>query len=456
MTFPHFDGFRVVRELGAGALSTVYEAIQEPLNRPVAIKLLKPTIGPTSPFAAQFEREAQILAELSHPSIVNLLALVKSDRRIYLVLEYVDGFSLGAIFAKRVKVAPEVVASIGATVALGLAHVHERGVVHRDIKPGNVLVSRRGDVKLIDFGIASRRPRPHEPPELEEDMAFGTPAYMSPEQILGEVVDARSDLFSLGVVLYQLLSGARPFERGDDKDRRVAAQRIRRDPPVPLHRRAPEVPRDLERIVMRSLEKLPMDRYATAIALAEHLEAFVERRVGRVPIQRLAASALAHAGLIPGESSVALLELPRARPSIRPTLYGLVVLSALASGGGAVIQWTGHGSGHWVPAGLRPMALVPVPAGALRVLAVPWAEVWVDGQRVEVTPFAHPIPLTVGTHYITLKHPNAPDETRTLAVAAGETVLLDVEMRVDNAAGPVQGPLDAGPENDGRESVSGD
>ncbi|MGH7296475.1 MAG: serine/threonine-protein kinase, partial [Polyangiaceae bacterium] len=250
---PTIEGYEVLEELGSGALSSVYKAVELPLGRTVALKVLKATIATTSPFASQLEREARVLAELCHPNIGMLLGYVKTDARLMLVLEFVDGVSLSELLRKKPAMSPDAAAAIGAAVARGLAHAHERGVVHRDIKPANILVSRRGEVKLFDFGIAQRASQTGEPVglapmRLDDVAAFGTPAYMSPEQILGEDVDQRSDVFSLGVVLYQLVCGARPFERGDEAEGRPAAHRIRRDPPIPLHRRAPDVPMALERV----------------------------------------------------------------------------------------------------------------------------------------------------------------------------------------------------------------
>jgi serine/threonine-protein kinase len=213
VTTPRIEGYRILEELGSGAVSTVFKAAQEPLGRVVAIKVLKTTINPSSPFAAQLEREAHVLGEIAHPNVVMLFDFVKTESKMYLVLEYVDGVSLAAVLGKATRLAPEIVAAIGAEIARGLAHAHARGVVHRDIKPANVMLSKRGEVKISDFGIAQRErlPSVDEPlTRIDESAAFGTPAYMSPEQILGEVVDARSDIFSLGVVLYQLVCGARP------------------------------------------------------------------------------------------------------------------------------------------------------------------------------------------------------------------------------------------------------
>jgi serine/threonine-protein kinase len=434
---PDIEGFRVLEELGSGSLSTVYKAVEATLGRTVALKVLRATIATTSPFASQLEREAKVLAGLCHPNIGLLLAFVKTDASMALVLEYIDGFSLSTLLRKKPAVPPDGVAAIGAAVARGLAHAHESGVVHRDIKPANILLSRRGDVKIFDFGIAQRSPVDDEPMglapvRLEDVAAYGTPAYMSPEQILGESVDPRSDVFSLGVVLYQMVCGARPFERGDETDRRPAAHRIRRDPPIPLHRRAPEVPHALERIIMRAIEKLPSDRFQTAEALAEQLEELLSSRSG-LRGDKLVVDALEQAGLVTA-SEAGGTATPREskRASVRRAVAGLAVLGGIAIAGGIALQATAHREGR--TAGAQPLELVPASPGYLHVLATPWAEVWVDGQRIDVTPFARGLPLPPGTHYITLVHPNAPVEKRTIEVVAGETRTIDVVMAVPDLA----------------------
>jgi hypothetical protein len=434
---PAIDGFRVLEELGSGSLSTVYKAVEEPLGRTVALKVLKSTIAPDSPFAGQLEREARVLASLSHPNVGQLYAFSKRESGMHLVLEFVDGFSLAGVAKKRPTLPADAVAVIGAAVARGLAHAHERGVVHRDIKPANILVSRRGEVKVFDFGIAQRASRSDEPLSLsplrlETMAAFGTPAYMAPEQILGEGVDARSDLFSLGVVLYQLLCGQRPFERGDEGDQRPAAHRIRRDPPIPLHRRAPDVPAALERIVMRAIQKLPADRFQTAEAMAEPLE---EMAVGRTGLRgpALLVRALENAGLVTASGAgEGVVPVRRKRTSPRLAIAGLAALGVAVVISGAVLQATAHREGD--AAGARPLELLPASPGYLRVLATPWAEVWIDGQRVDVTPFARPLPLPEGTHYVTLVHPSAPVEKRTVAIVHGETRTIDAVMNVPQLA----------------------
>jgi hypothetical protein len=428
---PIIEGFRIVEELGSGSLASIYKAVEEPLGRTVALKLLRAMIAPNSPFAAQLEREARILSALCHPHIGLLHGFAKTEARMYLVLEFVDGFSLSTLLKKKSIVRPDCVAAIGAAVARGLAHAHKRGIVHRDIRPANILVSRSGEVKIFDFGSAQRSSAADDPvgplPLLLEDVAaFGSPSFMSPEQILGESVDGRSDVFSLGVVLYQLICGARPFERGDETDRHPTAHRIRRDPPIPLHRRAPDVPAALERVVMRAIEKLPGDRYPSADAMADRLEELVAARSGLTG-DRLVVRALVDAGLA-GEVDAESTAAPKRkeRTSVRRACAGIAVFSAVAIAGGGTLQATTHREGE--AAGARPLELAPPSPGYLRVLATPWAEVWIDGQRVEVTPFARGIPLSPGTHYVTLMHPNAPPEKRTIVIVPGETRMVDVIM----------------------------
>lgn len=437
---PSIQGFRIVEELGTGTLSSVYAAIEEPFGRKVALKVLRSAIASGSPFARQLEHEARILAELSHPNIGLLYRFTKSETQTYLVLEFVDGFSLATLLKRKSTMPCDAVAAIGAAVARGLVHAHAAGVVHRDIKPANILVSNRGEVKIFDFGTAQVAPSIEEPQggvralsRHEDVAAFGTPAYMSPEQILGERVDARSDVFSLGVVLYQLVCGARPFERGDEADGQLAAHRIRRNPPIALRRRAPDVPPALERIIMRAIEKSPADRFQTAEALAEQLEELATVGAG-LRGDRLVLRALQHAGV------VRLVEAEPEAPAGRRRrawaargVAGLAILGAATVFGGGVLQATAHRIGE-VADGTVPLALVPRSPGYLRVLAVPWAEVWIDGQRVEVTPFARPIPLAVGTHYVTLVHPRAVAERRTVSIIPGETRTIDVVMAVSDLA----------------------
>src|SRR5690606_2401127 len=226
---PEFDGCQIVRKLQQGPIADVYHAIQQPLGRPVLIKALSSSILPSSPFAATLEREARLLAELHHPNILHVHDFVRRGDRMWLVLEFVDGWTLDELLSRQVELAPTAVAAIALEVARALEHAHQHAVIHRDVRPGNIVVSRRGSVKLVNFAVAVDERLPTAPELLDGATAASGPAYMSPEQILGAPPEPRSDLFLLGSVLYELLSHKRPFA---DEGSRSATQRIRHDPPI--------------------------------------------------------------------------------------------------------------------------------------------------------------------------------------------------------------------------------
>lgn len=434
---PEFEGVQIVEKLRSGSIADLYHGLQQPLGRPVLIKALSSSILPSSPFAATLEREARLLAELHHPNILHVHDFVRRGDRMWLVLEHVDGWSLDELLAKTGRLAPAPATAIALEIARALEHAHQHGIVHRDVQPRNVLVARRGQIKLVNFAVAVDERLPTAPELLDGSSAFGGPLYMSPEQILGEPADPRSDLFSLGVVLYEMLSGRRPFDAPDD---RSATQRIRHDAPVPLARLVPTLPGSLERAVMRCLEKMPSDRFFSASELALALEAVLAEQDGgsvREHVRRaLEDAALIDAGPKSSGEPAPKLRTEAPPAPLRKAILGLAVCSALVVVGGAVLSWTAwRQGGHTVIRGRSTrLELAPSRAAYLRVVAEPWAHVFVDGQKVETTPFARPIPLRAGTHYVRLEHPNAPTERRTVRLVAGETVLLDVKMSIDPRA----------------------
>src|SRR5215475_10961920 len=214
---PAFDGYRVVAKIRSGPITDLYRAEQVELGRLVFIKALGRSILPASPFAVALEREARLLTDLDHPGIVRVLDFVKRERAMWLVLEHTDGFPLDEVVAKKGRLDPRAAVAIALLLADALAHAHAHGVVHRDLQPHNVLLAKTGAVKLTNFVAAAAERLPTAPELLEGSTGFGTPAYMSPEQLLGEPEDARSDLFSLGIVLYEMLTGKRPYDSGEDR-----------------------------------------------------------------------------------------------------------------------------------------------------------------------------------------------------------------------------------------------
>lgn len=440
---PEFEGYQAIERIRSGPIADHYSALQRPLGRRVLIKALSSSILPSSPFAATLEREARLLAQLDHPSVLHLYDFVRTSDRMWLVLEYVDGWTVEELLARTVRLSPAAAAAIALDIARGLEHAHAHGIVHRDLQPRNVLVSGRGQLKLVGFAVAVEDRLPTAPELLDRSASLSGPAYMSPEQILGEPADPRSDIFSLGTMLYEALAGQRPF---DGPDERTTTQRIRHDAPPPLGRAARGIPASLERVVLHCLEKLPSHRFQSAGEVAAALRRVLEE-LGVARVAETIQEALVTGGLIPsGEPKIeeppTSLE-PVRTPSLKTAALGIVAASALAVLGGAVIEFGGLGAAPATrPGQAGRLELLPSPSGHLRVLADPWAHVVVDGQRVETTPFAHPIPLAAGTHHIRLEHPSAPAERRTIELLDGETVTLDVTMAVPPSAMP---PLEPPP-----------
>jgi serine/threonine-protein kinase len=433
-SLPSFDGCEVAEKVVTGPIVEVYRATQVPLGRKVTIKALAASIVPSSPFAAALEREARLLGQLNHPNVIGLYDFVRRGDRLWLVLEAVDGWSLAELIERGKRFSQAAAAGIARGVAHALAHAHARGIVHRDVRPANVMISRGGVVKLTDFSVASDERLPTAPELLDGSGGQPSLAYASPEQVLGEPPDPRSDLFSLGALLYELIAGTTPFGAGDDPS---ATLRIRNEPPPPLGRFVPELAPTLERVVQRSLQKIPAHRYQTADELGSALDAALGEM--GTSARDAVLEGLSGLGLAVKPSSPIITRQPLGRPgpslaTVAGVLFGFSML--LAAGGVGIellARRSGAESSEAGPAGK--LELVPATPGFLRVVAQPWAKVVVDGEAFDTTPFARAIPLAPGTHYVRLEHPQAPTERRTIELTPGETILLDVTMKVRRPAG---------------------
>lgn len=431
---PAFDGCDHVEPLATGPVSDTYRAVQRSLGRPVLIKALSPGLLATSPFAATLEREARGQAALCHQNAVALHEMVREGDRLWLVLEWVDGPSLPEVLAARAgPLPPGLGVSVSLGVARALAHAHARGVLHGNLSPAVVAITRRGEVKVSGFGASALG---------EGAMPVGEEVevlrYASPERVLGEPLTPRSDVFSLGVMLFEMLAGRRPF---DDDAGRTSAQRIRQDAPPSLG----SAPPPLARLVERLLAKAAEDRPESAEVVQE-----LERIAGQLappPVERWTQRELLAMGfpMEPPEGAVAAAQ-PHdgGHGPVGPPRWvrGLAVAFALLACITAVFAWLSRGQGAGGPASGARLELQPALAGSLRVVAEPWAHVVVDGQRVETTPFARPIPLAPGPHLVRLEHPQAPHELRRIEIAPGETLLLDVVMQV-SAPRPEDAAADA-------------
>ena len=271
-----FDGrYKIVRKLGAGGMANVYLAEDQELGRRVAIKILNDRHANDDQFVERFRREAKNAAALSHPNIVSIYDRGEAEGTYYIAMEYLDGRSLKELIVTRGPAPVPVAVEYARQILSALRFAHRHGIVHRDIKPHNVLVDGEGRVKVTDFGIA----RAGASQMTEVGSIVGTAQYLSPEQARGTNVDQRSDLYSLGVVLYELLTGSAPF--GGDTPVEIAMKHLSQVPEPPSAKR-PNLPHDLDLLVMRALAKDPDERYQSA----EEMDADLERVARGVSVSR--------------------------------------------------------------------------------------------------------------------------------------------------------------------------
>jgi serine/threonine-protein kinase len=308
------ERYRILSRLGAGGMGAVYRAEHSTLRRDVAVKVLLPEMGSKDEFVRRFQREAESASRLAHVNIIGVTDFGRSpEGLLFLVMEYLDGEALSALI-RRGPIPLARAAGIFGQILDGLGHAHAAGIVHRDLKPDNImLVEREGRpdvVKLLDFGIAKvTDPEDHREALTQAGVIFGTPEYLSPEQALGETVDARADLYAAGVILYEMLTGRRPFE-SDDKVKIISMHLSHSVPGIETLKLDFEVSRPVTELVMQSLEKQRDQRFLSAAAFRAALADALAASPPQVPAAVPAAGSSQVATVVDGRAA----SRPRPRP----------------------------------------------------------------------------------------------------------------------------------------------
>ncbi len=420
--------YEILSEIGRGAMGVVYRARDPMLQRVVAIKTINLALSRDEriDFESRFYREAGSAGRLNHPNIVTIYDVGDTGELAYMAMEFLEGEELRDLLDMGAPLPLERVVEIAAGIARGLGFAHEHGVVHRDIKPSNVMILKNGSVKITDFGIALIPAASR----TVAGMILGSPKYMSPEQVMGKAVDGRADIFSLGVVLFEMLTGKTPFE-GENIS--ALMYRILNDTPaLPGSLRA-GLPAAFDHIVSRALARQPEDRYQTASEMVDDLlnykniefntQTRLTSKMARQP-ESLTRAPLPGGKLVQEDEQTAIMARAGSPAASRPFVWkkwaalGVVAMAIL--GGGVIYQSDKTEVEHTSPGVL----LIPAKTGNLSIAISPWGEIFVDGKNEGMSPPLNSLGLAAGKHKVEIRNPGYPSIISTVDIPPGGQVAI--------------------------------
>jgi serine/threonine protein kinase len=447
------ERYEIVRPLGKGGMGMVFEARDTVLDETVALKVLRTDVVSTPELARRFRQEIKLARKVRHKNVCGIHEYGEDGALHFIAMDLVDGTDLRQQVQRRGPLPPRQACEVALQIAQGLEAIHDEGIVHRDMKTANIMIDRSGSVRLMDFGIA-KATQESGTGLTATGMIVGTPEYMSPEQARGAPSDPRSDIYALGIILFEILTGDVPF-RGDTPISTILKQL--QEPPL---LQVEPIPPVLRPILARALEKDPVARYSTArdvICALNEAMAVLEMDQdptldGMPPVSEAAsparsplaaptpaprptrrspalvwtiavAAVLLLVTLVGIEVGSRLLLSPRVSPTLAPSKP---TAEPSRSGPSAPPESLPAGATLSAPDGGSAVEA----GGSLRVVAVPWADVTVDGHAVEVGPMRR-IPLTAGPHVIRVLHPDYQPLQRKVTIKPGETFTLSIDLVED-------------------------
>jgi len=450
--------YEILSELGKGAMGIVYKAVDPLIDRTVAIKTINLNLSgdEISGFVERFNREAKSAGRLNHPNIVTIYDVGRADNTAFIAMEYLEGQELKEIIASKQTLQPDRIVEITAQVADALAFAHDHGVVHRDIKPANIMVLRDGVVKIMDFGIAMTSSGS----ETQAGTILGSPKYMSPEQVSGKAADGRSDIFSLGALLYELLTGISAFGRGSSSNLNSIMYQVMNEIPDSPTMVNPSIPAAFDYIVSKALAKKPEERYQSAREMADDLRNFKKLTISaQLPSTALPGKKSGEHSQRDGDATLVLgtnkqLLIPGwswQKKMIGTVIVVIILVAAALSiytqrepaktatddkksvvsrnvsapttkqqSPTTVKSKTAGGQSK-----VRKNPKIAVPAKAnLNFTVLPWGEVFIDGKSMGASPPLKKIKLSPGRHRIEIKSATFSPYRKTVKLKAGESMKI--------------------------------